>query len=185
MTGATRPASSSGQTFFRSSSAMAPFCGRRPRPHGRARNRQALAHHLQQIEPFDLGPELRGHLDQSAIQRQAIHVALEVRRTDDVDDDIDSAAVRQCCDPLAEVCGLVIDGASAPNPTQAAHFSSLPAVAKTRAPNSRASCIAVTPMPLVPPWINTDSPRANRPCMNMFAHTVKNVSGSAAARTAS
>src|SRR5674476_1417814 len=38
---------------------------------------------------------------------------------------------------------------SAPSSTQTRHFSSLPAVANTVAPNARASWIAVVPMPLV------------------------------------
>ena len=41
---------------------------------------------------------------------------------------------------------------------QAAHFSSLPAVAITVAPQALASWIAVTPMPLVPPWTSSVSP---------------------------
>jgi len=60
----------------------------------------------------------------------------------------------------------------------------LPAVAKIGfAPNARASMIAVVPMPLEPPWISTDWPAASRPRSNRLCHTVKKVSGSAAAST--
>ena len=46
--------------------------------------------------------------------------------------------------------------------------------------------MAVVPMPLVPPWMRIDSPGcSSAPCFtprwNTFVHTVKNVSGSAAA----
>ena len=45
----------------------------------------------------------------------------------------------------------------------AAHFSSDPAVAKTRLPVAFAIWIAVTPMPEVPPCTSSDSPGASRP----------------------
>jgi hypothetical protein len=69
---------------------------------------------------------------------------------------------------------------SAPIFRQKAHFSSLPAVATTRAPNACASWIAVVPMPLVPPWTRIVSPFCSRPRWKTFVQTVKNVSGSAA-----
>ncbi len=74
---------------------------------------------------------------------------------------------------------------SAPRRWHAAHFSSEPAVANTRAPNARAIWIAVVPMPLVPPWTRNDSPLRSRPRSKTFIHTVKNVSGIPAAATRS
>ena len=65
------------------------------------------------------------------------------------------------------------------------HFSGLPAVAMTRAPNALANWMAVTPMPLVPPCTSAVSPSASRPWPNRLAQTVKPVSHNAAARTAS
>ncbi len=62
-------------------------------------------------------------------------------------------------------------------------MSSDPAVANTRAPHAAASWMAVVPMPLVPPWISTLSPALQRPRSNRLVHTVKNVSGMAAAST--
>ena len=72
---------------------------------------------------------------------------------------------------------------SAPSRSQAAHFSAEPAVANTRAPNARANWIAVVPMPLDPPWISTDSPDVRWARSKTLLHTVKKVSGSAAALT--
>ena len=64
---------------------------------------------------------------------------------------------------------------SAPSETQTRHFSSLPAVVKTVAPNARASWIAVVPMPLVPPCTRKRSPAARCPSWKTFAQTVKKV----------
>src|SRR5690349_2552059 len=41
--------------------------------------------------------------------------------------------------------------------------------------------MAVVPMPLVPPWTSTRSPDTSRPRSKRFVHTVKKVSGTAAA----
>ena len=57
---------------------------------------------------------------------------------------------------------------SAPCARQAAHFSSLPAVTITVTPKALASWIAVTPMPLDPPWTSSVSPRFSR-AMKTFA----------------
>ena len=70
---------------------------------------------------------------------------------------------------------------SAPSETQTRHFSSLPAVVKTVAPNARASWIAVVPMPLVPPCTRKRSPAARCPSWKTLAQTVKKVSGMPAA----
>jgi hypothetical protein len=71
---------------------------------------------------------------------------------------------------------------SAPRSRQAWHFSSLPAVASTLpAPMALASWMAVTPMPLVPPWTMKVSPACRRPRSNTLLQTVKKVSGSEAA----
>ena len=70
---------------------------------------------------------------------------------------------------------------AAPRRSHAAHFSPVPAVAYTVAPNARPSMIAVVPMPLAPPWTSIVSPAWSRPRSNTFVHTVKNVSGMAAA----
>jgi hypothetical protein len=64
-------------------------------------------------------------------------------------------------------------------------LSAEPAVASTRAPSALASWIAVVPMPLDPPCTRNHSPAARRPRSNTLFHTVKKVSGSAAARTMS
>jgi NADPH2:quinone reductase len=67
---------------------------------------------------------------------------------------------------------------SAPSLTQASHLSSVPAVTITLAPSALAIWMAVTPIPLVPPWISKVSPACNRPRSNTLLHTVKKVSGS-------
>ena len=72
---------------------------------------------------------------------------------------------------------------SAPSATQAAHFSSLPAVANTVAPRALAIWIAVTPMPLVPPCTSRVSPGCSRARSNTLLQTVKKVSGRLAAST--
>ncbi len=64
---------------------------------------------------------------------------------------------------------------------QAAHLSSLPAVVRTRAPKALASWIAVVPMPLEPPWTRRLSPGLRPARSKTLLHTVKKVSGSAAA----
>jgi hypothetical protein len=50
-------------------------------------------------------------------------------------------------------------------------------------PNSWPRLIAIVPMPLVPPWISTQSPSAAKPRSNKFTQTVNRVSGIAAAST--
>ena len=50
-------------------------------------------------------------------------------------------------------------------------------------PNSPESAIAIVPMPLVPPWTNTQSPSAAKPRSNRLTQTVNRVSGMAAAST--
>jgi len=70
---------------------------------------------------------------------------------------------------------------SAPKAKQAWHLSSLPAVTITVAPAALAIWMAVTPMPLEPPWINKVSPACKRPRSNTLLHTVKKVSGKEAA----
>jgi len=62
---------------------------------------------------------------------------------------------------------------SAPSSSQARAFSALPTVVKIRAPNSRASWIAVVPMPLEPPWIRIVSPAFSPPRSNTLVQTVK------------
>jgi hypothetical protein len=73
---------------------------------------------------------------------------------------------------------------SAPSVSQARHFSAEPAVANTRAPLARASCIAVVPIPEEPPWHRNTSPALSRPRPKTLVQTVKNVSGMPAASTA-
>jgi hypothetical protein len=63
-------------------------------------------------------------------------------------------------------------------------LSALPAVAMTRASKARASWMAVTPMPLLPPCTSSVSPAARPARMKTLDHTVKNVSGRPAASTA-
>ena len=65
------------------------------------------------------------------------------------------------------------------------HLSAEPAVAITFAPNALASWIAVVPMPLEPPCTRNHSPAFSAPRSNTLFHTVKNVSGTAAAFTMS
>jgi hypothetical protein len=62
-------------------------------------------------------------------------------------------------------------------------LSSEPAVTATCAPLATASWIAVVPIPLDPPCTSSHSPPASRPRSKTFVHTVKNVSGMAAAST--
>ena len=72
---------------------------------------------------------------------------------------------------------------SAPKATQAAHFSSLPAVTMTWQPKALASWMAVTPMPLLPPCTSSVSPACSRAMWKTFCQTVKKVSGRLAACT--
>ena len=72
---------------------------------------------------------------------------------------------------------------SAPSSTQVAHLAGVPAVAKMRAPNRRASWIATVPMPLEPPCTSSVSPSWRRPRSRTLVQTVAYASGSAAAST--
>ena len=72
---------------------------------------------------------------------------------------------------------------SAPSARQASSLSAVPAVTATRAPSSRASWIAIVPMPLEPPWTSSTSPGRRPAAMKTLAHTVQVTSGSAAAST--
>ena len=74
---------------------------------------------------------------------------------------------------------------SAPSARHALHFSAEPAVAITLEPSALASWIAVVPMPLEPPCTISHSPGLRPPRSNTLFHTVKNVSGTAAACTMS
>jgi hypothetical protein len=69
----------------------------------------------------------------------------------------------------AKSCVRLLIAASAASPRHAAHLSSQPAVAKMCAPNSCANWIAVTPMPLAPPWTSDVSPFASRPILKRLA----------------
>jgi hypothetical protein len=62
-------------------------------------------------------------------------------------------------------------------------LSAEPTVTMTVAPAAFASWIAVTPIPLEPPWTSSVSPRCRRARSKTFDHTVKNVSGRLAAST--
>ena len=74
----------------------------------------------------------------------------------------------------------------APVSRQIRHFSSVPAVASTRASRSlRAIWIAAMPTPLVPPCTSRVSPWSRRPSQTMLFQAVKNASGKAAASTKS
>ena len=55
-------------------------------------------------------PALGCNFDQSAVHRQALEVALEIGRADDVDDDVDTATAGQFRNAFGEVCRPVIDG---------------------------------------------------------------------------
>ena len=110
ITGPARPASSAGQTFSRSAARDRAFLGGRARPHRRARDRQALAHHQEQVEVLGLRAMLGGHLDEPAVHREALEVALEIGRADDVDDHVDAAPAGQARDALGEILVAVIDG---------------------------------------------------------------------------
>ena len=66
----------------------------------------------------------------------------------------------------------------------ASHLAGLPAVASTVAPKALPSWIAVVPMPEVPPCTSSVSPAFSAPWPNTLAHTVKKVSGRAAASIA-
>jgi hypothetical protein len=72
---------------------------------------------------------------------------------------------------------------SAPSLSHALHFSAEPAVAMTRDPSALASIMAVVPMPLDPPWTSRVSPALSAARSKTFVHTVKKVSGMAAAST--
>jgi hypothetical protein len=86
---------------------------------------------------------------------------------------------------LDEILLAVIDRPFRAQLAQAAHFSSDPAVAKTRAPKWRASWIAVVPMPDDPPWTRNRSPACKPPRMKTLVQTVKKVSGRQRAASAS
>jgi hypothetical protein len=64
-------------------------------------------------------------------------------------------------------------------------FSAEPAVVMTVAPQALATWMAVVPMPLLPPWMSTVSPRARRARSRRLWCTVKSVSGRVAAAAAS
>ena len=64
---------------------------------------------------------------------------------------------------------------------QAAHFSSEPAVAKTRDPQADASWIAMVPMPLDPPCTSSVSPGWRAARSKTLVQTVIAASGNAAA----
>ena len=74
---------------------------------------------------------------------------------------------------------------SAPSRSQASSFSRVLAVTATRAPNARAICTAMVPMPLDPPWTSKVSPAVSLANWNTFDHTVRIASGSPAASTRS
>ena len=70
---------------------------------------------------------------------------------------------------------------AAPTRSAAAHLSADPAVTMTVSPSTCPSWIAVTPMPLVPPWTRIVSPARARPRSTTFDQTVNQVSGRLAA----
>ena len=72
---------------------------------------------------------------------------------------------------------------SAPRARAAAVLSAPREVAITVAPAALAIWMAVTPMPLVAPWISRFWPAFSPPASNTLAKTVKTVSGRTAACT--
>src|SRR5690242_235917 len=60
---------------------------------------------------------------------------------------------------------------SAPSLRQASHFSGVPAVTMTRAPNALPSWIAVVPIPDEPPCTSSVSPAASLPRSNTLCQT--------------
>src|SRR5215470_1150398 len=73
---------------------------------------------------------------------------------------------------------------SAPMSRQYLAFSALPTVAMVLAPKALQSWIAVSPMPLEPPWIRIVSPAARCARSKTLFQTVKYVSGRLAASSA-
>ena len=70
---------------------------------------------------------------------------------------------------------------SAPSSRQASSLAALPAVTATWAPISRASWMAMVPMPLDPPCTSSVWPGCRLAVMKTLDHTVLTTSGSAAA----
>ena len=63
-------------------------------------------------------------------------IAADVITADHIEDQLDAAALSGLLAQSDEIFGVVIDGGSAPSLRQASHFSGVPAVTMTRAPNA-------------------------------------------------
>lgn len=70
-----------------------------------------------------------------------------------------------------------------PIPRSQARFSSVPAVASTRAPSSRATATAAIPVPPLAEWISTLSPAPSRATCRSAYQAVRKATGSPAAAT--
>ncbi len=120
----------------------------------------------------------------AAIIGKALQVARHIIAADHVEHQIDAALVGDPRHFGDEILGVVIDGMGRAEPASAAaHLSALPAVTMTVMPSAVPSWIAVTPMPLVPPWTSRVSPGRAWPRSITFDQTVNQVSGRPAAST--
>ena len=111
ITGATLPASISGQTFSCSDLAMAPFSATERGPEGGAG--EGLAAHHQRAE-IDLGLAAleEGDLHQPALDGEDLQIAVDIAAAHHVEDDIDAFARRRFLDHRDEILAPVIDRAA-------------------------------------------------------------------------
>ena len=185
ITGRTWPASSSGHTASRRARARRPFSSTERGRSVEPVMRQVALQHRQEVH-FGLRAAQERDQHQPAFRREGLEVAGDVRAAHHVEHDVHPAAVGGLAHRGHEV--LAADSSRRARrraPRRRRTSRSEPAVARTRAPKARASWIAVVPIPLVPPWTSSVSPSRSPPRSNTLAHTVKNVSGTAAAWTTS
>ena len=147
----------------------------------RSGHRQPLQHDVAPVE-LDAAAAQERDDDEPAFEREAFQVLLDVVAADHVEHDVDAALAGDARDLGDEILRAVIDrmrGAHRRDRTSSCRRCRRSTI--TVAPKCRAIWIAVSPMPLVPPWISTVSPRRSRPRSTRLFQTVKNVSGRLAA----
>ena len=96
--------------------------------------------------------------DEAPARGQDAEALCERLTADRLHNGVDTTALGEAQDLACEILVSVIDCGVRTELAARAHFSSLPAVANTRAPKILANCTAKVPMPLPPAWMNTRSP---------------------------
>ena len=132
---------------------------------------------------FRLGAaEQRDDAD-AAVFRQTLDVTLHVTAADHVEDDVGAAPLGEFFHLLDKILVIVIDRQRGPKVAAGLALFVAAGGHDYGLPRLAAIMMAAVPIPLLPPWTSSVSPACRPQRSNTLLHTVKKVSGKAAAST--